>query len=111
MHLSGVDLPENLDRAETYLRGAAKRDHLPSIIGLAELYTRGNGIAPIFARPLSWYRRAAELGDVESQFIVGRRNMRPAPEFPPIYASQQNGFCRRPSRDTPQQRITLLRIM
>ncbi|HSC42988.1 MAG TPA: SEL1-like repeat protein, partial [Candidatus Binatia bacterium] len=39
---------------------------------LAELYTRGKGIAPDLREAGNWYQRAAELGDVESQFIIGR---------------------------------------
>ncbi len=46
MHLSGDGLPENIDKAETYLRAAAKQDYLPAIISLAELFTRGKGVEP-----------------------------------------------------------------
>ena len=72
MHLSGDGLPENIDKAETYLRNAAKHDYLPAVISLAELYTRGKGIEPDLREAANWYERAAELGDVESQFIIGR---------------------------------------
>ena len=72
MHLSGDGLPENIDKAETYLRKAAKKNYLPAIISLAELYTRGKGIEPDLREAANWYQRAAELGDVESQFIIGR---------------------------------------
>ena len=72
MHLNGDGLPENFDKAETYLRKAAKQNHLPAIISLAELFTRGKGIEPDLREAAQWYERAAELGDVESQFIIGR---------------------------------------
>jgi TPR repeat protein len=42
---------------------------------LAEFYARGNGIQPDLRESAEWYRRAAELGDVQAQFIIGRLSM------------------------------------
>jgi TPR repeat protein len=50
MHLSGQGLPENIDKAETFLRKAAKQNYLPAIIRPAQLYTRCNGSSGIFEK-------------------------------------------------------------
>jgi TPR repeat protein len=75
MLLAGEEVPQNIDKAETYLRKAAKQNFLPAIIALAEFYARGNGIQPDLRESAEWYRRAAEAGDVQAQFIIGRLSM------------------------------------
>ena len=53
------------------LRLCAKRNHIPSAILLADLYGRGDRIQPDIREVALWYRKAADLGDVQAQFMIG----------------------------------------
>jgi TPR repeat protein len=53
------------------LRLCGKRNHIPSAMLLAALYRRGDGLQPDDREVAHWYRVAADLGDVQAQFMFG----------------------------------------
>ncbi|WP_271500942.1 tetratricopeptide repeat protein [Bradyrhizobium sp. CCBAU 11357] len=72
LRLSGKGVAKDLDRAETALRNAARKDYLPVIQALAEFYASGADAELDLREAAIWYEKAAERGDVQAQFFVGR---------------------------------------
>jgi len=61
------------ERGKTHLRRAASKGHLHAMKRLGQIYDEGRlGEARNATEAAGWYKKAAETGDVESQFAIGR---------------------------------------
>lgn len=82
------------DRGKMHLRRAASKGHLHAIKRLAQIHDEGLfGEARDVTEAAGWYKKAAEAGDVEAQFLIGRMYAR-GEGVPQILSSAARWFAK-----------------
>lgn len=71
MHVDGMGMPVNLDKAVRFYRQAAEQEHPGAQARLGMLHAKGRGLPQNYAKAFAWYRRAAILGDLDAQYRLG----------------------------------------
>lgn len=62
---------EATDKMIKLFEAAAKANYLPAILALGDMYEHGKGVDQHLNDAVKYYRQAAELGDMNTQFKVG----------------------------------------
>jgi uncharacterized protein len=71
MHLRGERRDANVHEAVRLMSRAANAGFVTAMVGLGELYERGDAQLPRdLAQSVQWYRRGAEAGSLEAQLAV-----------------------------------------
>ena len=82
------------ERAKNHLHRAAAKGHLHAMKRLGQVYDEGQlGEARNATEAAGWYKKAAEAGDIESQFAIGRMYAR-GEGVPQIPASAARWFAK-----------------
>lgn len=97
--LASLDLSPSSDeydeeRGKTHLRRAAAKGHLHAMKRMAQIYEQGLlGETRNETEAAAWYKKAAEAGDVEAQFVIGRMYAR-GEGVPQIVSSAARWFAK-----------------
>lgn len=84
----------DVERGKTHLRRAAAKGHLHAMKQLAQIYDEGLcDEARDQTEAAGWYKKAAEAGDAESQFAIGRMYAR-GEGVPQVSTSAARWFAR-----------------
>ncbi len=82
LYESGTGLPQDSREAlRWYTDAAEKNNYTPAMTAIAAMYETGRkGISADMKKAITWYSRAATLGDGAAQFAMGRINMESEPK-------------------------------
>ena len=105
MHARSLGKPQNLPQALHLAREVASYGPHPQAEAyIGQAYEQGLGVSPNFQRALTWYRKAAEHGDLTLQAALGeryylakgvKRNLREAQHWLQLAAERGDPLCQR----------------
>jgi TPR repeat protein len=80
IYQSGKDVETDLSKAQTYFEQASEQGNVEAMFGLAQIYEEFERISyggmqegrPLTDLAINMYRRAAEYGHAEAQYVLGR---------------------------------------
>lgn len=73
MYATGEGVPRDTALALSMMKEAAQQDYVPSLLALAVTFEKGgDGVAADFPVSLEYWRKAAELGDLQAMSRIAR---------------------------------------
>ena len=70
MYRDGKGVAQDYAKAKVWFERGAESNHIDAVHALGLMWDLGQGVVPTLERAMHFYRRAADLGHLQSQQIV-----------------------------------------